>query len=237
VVLAGARRGPSPPPDAGDIHALSARAILVLVFAAAVTHVTATPAHAQRQAAFPLIVVDVRGVSASLGQDAQTAADLGIESTSLASRALGGAVGAQIHVLRRKTFAFGLGVEALYASANSQPVDDTGQPIGPPIDRRLQGVLGGISINFGSGRGWSYLSGGIGPVAFGTYASPRPGGEPLPTELTQHFGGGARWFTRAHLAVGFDVRFYLTRPEVATAETAGRNRQRVVVIGIGVTFR
>ena len=35
-------------------------------------------------------------------------------------------------------------------------------------------------------------------------------------------GGGARWFFSRHLAFGFDVRFYLTRPEEMSGTIPGR---------------
>ena len=47
----------------------------------------------------------------------------------------------------------------------------------------------------------------------------------------------ARWFTRQHLAVGFDVRFYLTRPQPAVGDVLPRDRQRLLVVAIGISLR
>ena len=195
------------------------------------------PAHAQIVRRVPVVVVDARGLLASLGADVTTAFDLGLDPALLSTRAWGGLVGAHVYPWRGRTVSLGVGVETLFARTRAQPVDGAGEPIGPPIERRLHGVVGMVSLNFGGRDGWSYLSGGIGPVAFATFPRPLPSGESLPRRTTQHFGGGARWFRSQHVAAAFDVRFYLTRPQPATPGIAGRDRQRLVVISVGISLR
>ena len=55
--------------------------------------------------------------------------------------------------------------------------------------------------------------------------------------MTQNFGGGARWFVKRRLALNLDVRFYLTRPANSTITSAGRARQRVLVLSAGISIR
>jgi hypothetical protein len=184
-----------------------------------------------------VVVVDARGLLANLGADATTATALGLDPSQLPQRALGAAVGVHVYVWRGRTMALGIGAETLFARTREQPLDATGEPLGPVIERRLSGLVGSVSLNFGSRAGWSYVSGGIGPVAFATFPQPRATSDAVPSRLTQHAGGGARWFTRQHLAVGFDVRFYLTRPQPAEADIVARDRQRVLVVAIGISLR
>ena len=70
-----------------------------------------------------------------------------------------------------------------------------------------------LSFNFGSGNGWSYISGGIGRSIWSIVPD---GLDPLPADQerlkTINYGGGARWFIKNHLAFSFDVRFYATSP-------------------------
>ena len=196
----------------------------------------ASPAFAQTREKIPPFVADVRGLFASLGTDDVTAADLAIAPEALPDRALGGAVGLTIYPLRRQGFALGIGGEGLLAWASSQPVDAAGVPAGPPVERRLQSLAGQLSFNFGHRDGWSYLSGGMGPLLFETFVGDLPPESPPPSMML-NFGGGARWFISRHLAFCFDLRFYETRPELSTATSHGRERQRVFVLSAGAAFK
>lgn len=85
-----------------------------------------------------------------------------------------------------------------------------------------------LSFNFGSHEGWSYLSGGYGistthaEVNVPESIGPDPGSRNRHTS-TLNVGGGARWFLREHLAVGFDVRFHrlLASDAVPSAQIVG----------------
>ena len=133
-----------------------------------------SPAFAQTREKIPPFVADVRGLFASIGTDDVTAADLTIAPESLPDRAVGGAVGLTIYPLRRQGFAIGIGGEGLLAWGSSQPVDAAGVPAGPPVERRLQSLAGQLSFNFGHRDGWSYLSGGMGPLLFETFVGDFP---------------------------------------------------------------
>lgn len=199
---------------------------------------TATAAMAQpAPGPLPPVVVDVRGFYTGLGQDPLTAAELGVAPTALPSRALGGAVGLNVYPIRRGSFAIGLGGEFVLARGRKVPDPDDPFAVQIAVEQRLQGLSGGFSLNFGQRDGWSYLSAGLGPMQFGTFLGDAAPAESAPRKSTINLGGGARWFTNRHLAVTFDVRFYLTRPELATASYPGRQRNRLLVLSGGVSIR
>jgi hypothetical protein len=55
-----------------------------------------------------------------------------------------------------------------------------------------------ISFNFGTSDGWSYLSVGAGTA--------RVNAEATGSSSAINAGGGARWFIKRHIGVGFDLR-------------------------------
>ena len=57
-----------------------------------------------------------------------------------------------------------------------------------------------LSFNFGSSDGWSYLSLGAGTA--------RVDAEVTGSSSAINAGGGARWFIKRHLGVGFDLRLH-----------------------------
>ena len=74
-------------------------------------------------------------------------------------------------------------------------------------------VAGQVSFNFGSRDGWSYLTAGYGNTRTRSQVSSDVLGPIVHSVvvITRHsptinYGGGARWFIREHMAVGFDLR-------------------------------
>jgi hypothetical protein len=202
----------------------------------------ATPATALAQAGpepLPLVVADLRGFYSGLGRDPVTAADLGLTPDELPGRALGAVASVQVYPLRRSSFAVGLGGEFLVARgrATREIEEEGGLTTLPPVEQRLRGLAGSLSLNFGHRDGWSYLSAGMGPLAFGSFVGESAPAEPAPRRNTINLGGGARWFVNQHLGVTFDVRFYLTRPDVTTASYPARERNRLVVLSGGISIR
>ncbi len=195
-----------------------------------------SPAFAQTQQPIPPFVIDARGFSVGFGTDELTATDLGIVSDNLPKRGWGGAVGVTLYPIRRSGFALGIGGEGLLAWGKAQPIDAEGVPVGLPLRRRLQSLAGQLSFNFGHRDGWSYVSGGMGPLVFETYAGDTPP-ETRTNDMTLNFGGGARWFTSRHLAFCFDLRFYETKPALTTLTTPGRERKRLLVLSVGAAFK
>lgn len=195
-------------------------------------------ADAQPKDPLPKFVVDVRGVFAQLGEDATTASDLGITVQQLPGTGIGAAMGANFYPLRKKKLSLGFGAEGLIARAAAQQAADAqaGLAEGPRIERRLHGISGTVSLNFGHGQGWSYVSAGIGPMRFQTFRGDLPAGAP-PFQATQNFGFGARWFTSNHIAFCVDLRFYLTKPLETTVQYPGRLRQRILVASAGISIK
>jgi hypothetical protein len=187
----------------------------------------------------PPVVVDLRGFWSGLGQDPFTASQLGLLQSDLPSRGFGIVAGVHVYPLRRERFAFGIGGEAIRARGSKTPFtpEDSEEPPDPTVRQRLDGLTAQISLNFGTGNGWSYLTGGMGPMRFDTYL-----GDTAPAEASQgkamlNMGGGARWFPKRHVAVTFDLRFYLMRPEEQTALYPGRQRARLMILSAGVAFK
>ena len=196
---------------------------------------TPTPVPPLKVAPLPWLVLDVRGGFASLGSDTTTAADLGVLAADMPNRAKALVVGAHLYPFRKGGFKLGLGAEAVRAVTSNQRLDSTGKGTGPIIRRRLEGVSGQLSLNFGKGKGWSYIGIGGGPMKFESYlddAKPTRAGT-----TTLNYGAGARWFTRGHLAFSVDLRMYLTRPATATFDAPPRVRKRVTVISAGISIK
>ena len=183
----------------------------------------------------PWLVVDARGGYPSLGLDELTARGLGVATAELPGRARTLVVGAHVYPLRRGAFKIGLGGELLRGSGSSQKKDATGKAAGPVVHRRLNSVSAQVSLNFGRGAGWSYVTAGTGPFKFESYLNEA---EPDSTGAsTINVGGGARWFNWDHVAFSVDLRFYLTKPAAATLVTAARERARIVLFSAGISLK
>ena len=183
----------------------------------------------------PWVVVDARGGYPSLGLDELTAKGLGVVKADLPGRARTLVVGAHLYPLRRGFWKVGLGGEMLMGSGSSQKKDATGKAAGPVVHRRLNSVSAQVSLNFGRGAGWSYVTAGTGPFKFESYLD-----EAEPDGVgasTINFGGGARWFNWDHVAFNVDLRFYLTTPANATLVTAVRERARIVLFSAGISLK
>jgi len=95
-----------------------------------------------------------------------------------------------------------------------------------------------LSFNFGSHEGWSYLSGGYGISTTHAKVDVRASvaGEAGTGSRDRHVstlnvGGGARWFLRERIAVGFDVRFHRLLATDAVAAT------QIVGLSVGLSLR
>jgi hypothetical protein len=194
-------------------------------------------AEAQAPRPIPLFVFDLRGFYSALSQDPTTAESLAVLPIDLPHRGLGGVAGVHVYPFRRGGLAFGLGGEALLARGRSQRIDDAGAPLGSPITQRLRSLTGSLSLNFGHREGWSYLSAGIGPLAFPTFLGEETPSVEAPAKSTISMGGGARWFINNHIAFCFDVRFHQTRPEIALAPYPARQRSRLLIMSAGIALK
>jgi hypothetical protein len=205
-------------------------ALFALIFSS-----VAVSAFAQKNEPIPPTVFDVRIVLPMLKQSAVTASSLGVTTEELAGRGLGLVGGLHFYPVRGTGFALGFGGEFMLAGATHQTTDAFGNPTAPEVDRRFRSLSGQISLNFGKRNGWSYISAGMGPVTFDTYlAKTLPDGL---RPLTINYGGGARWFNYDHLAFSLDLRFYLTKPALATLVVGTRDRQTVMAISAGISIK
>ncbi len=105
----------------------------------------------------------------------------------------------------------------------------------PTMATRMLAAAPHAALNFGHRDGWSYLSIGAGMAKV---RATQDGAEDQPASsgLAFHYGGGARWFVREHLAVSLDLRFWALTPRPATTarpraarHDPHRHRRRPVV--------
>jgi hypothetical protein len=209
------------------------RSIPIVVLAALTVISTASHAFAQDRP-LPPFEIDARVFTTRIGQDQTTATDLSLTTSQLPSSAKGFAFGGNVYPLRGKSIALGIGGEALFGRGVLAVAGTTGPAFS--VSTYLSGVAGEVSLNFGHNRGWSYISAGGGPLRINTFSGSAPLAVP-PGKLTVNFGGGARWFTYEHLAIGFDVRFYLTQGNDSGFIYAGRDPKRILVISGGFSIK
>jgi hypothetical protein len=107
-----------------------------------------------------------------------------------------------------------------------------------PSEERFASIAPQISFNFGTGHGWSYISGGMGQSMWAIVPQGQDGFPPDSEPLkTINYGGGARWFMKSHLAFSFDVRFYAINPGTEYIGLPGSPRTTLTVIGAGISLK
>jgi hypothetical protein len=193
----------------------------------------------------PLFVVDLHGTFARLPGDNQTLADSrGIALGELPGPAFGAGLGLHVYPLRFRTITFGIGGQVTFARKHTKGLVVAGQTLLNPVTETLVSGAPQLSFNFGSGTGWSYISGGIGQTVWQIIPD---GADPLTSDndrlKTINYGGGARWFMKKHLAFSFDVRIYALNPGAASLKPGtsttlpGTPRTAVMVIGVGASLK
>jgi len=185
----------------------------------------------------PLFVVDLHGtVPRFPADDEQLAKSRGMTLAELPGTAFGLQAGVHVYPLRWRAVTFGLGGELATSRAHQTP--PSGVTTVRPTEERFRSVAPQLSFNFGTGHGWSYISGGLGRSTWGLKVQGQPDApadvEPL---KTINYGGGARWFMKSHLAFSFDVRFYAINPGLPTATGFGSPRTTLRIIGAGVSIK
>jgi hypothetical protein len=194
------------------------------------------PAFAQRPQPLPKFDLDARGFTVFVGQDQATASDLSLSQSDLPTRLDGLAFGGNLYPIRGRSMAIGVGAEGLFGRGTAPIATSTpGQTL--LVQTYISGFAGDISVNFGHRNGWSYVSGGAGAMRIDSFLGDAPLAEP-PNKLTANFGGGMRWFTYTHLAIGFDLRFYLSRAfDGAPPLFPGRGKRRILVVSGGFSIK
>ncbi len=192
-------------------------------------------AAAQEPPRIPFVVVDLHGALTRFPDDALLAASRNLNQAELPGPGLGADVAVHIHPFAVGPVTIGLGGRLLTARAAETPPSSSGLRA---TTERFTYVGPQLSFNFGTGDGWSYLSGGI---AASTWSVVPDGAVPLPADeeriRTIDYGAGARWFAKPHLAFSFDVRFYAVNPSAPGSGPPSGPRTTLFVVGAGVSIK
>lgn len=188
-------------------------------------------------------VVDARVALPRFKEDVGVASAIGVDSVALPTRGLGLVLGAHWYPVRSARIALGVGGEVLLSSASRTPEAEDPAEGAPPtaaaptVETRFSAVSPQISLNFGSGRGWSYLTGGFGWAGFTTERDDAPVADPESRPRVLNYGGGARWFAREHVAFAVDLRFYALGAQEATTGRPAYPGKTLMVFSAGVAFK
>ena len=181
------------------------------------------------------IVLDLHGTVPRFPDDGGLALSRGISITQLPGAGLGVQAGLHLYFLHWRAITFGFGGEAVVARAKQTPAAATKLR---PVTEQFRSLGSQLSLNFGSGNGWSYLSGGIGRSNWSLVPE---SGAPLFTDeeplKTINYGGGARWFIRRHVAFSFDVRFYALNPGTPSSGFPASPRTTLMAIAAGLSLK
>jgi len=219
-----------------DIQVRTARAALILTL---VWLSFPTPATAQDPP--PRIgpfVFDLHGTVPRFPDDPQLALSRDLLTREMPGAGFGIHASANVYVYTWKAVTFGLGGDVAFARAHHGAELISPDVIGRPVTERFTHLAPELSFNFGTGNGWSYLSGGIGRSTW--YIVP-DGQQPLngdrePLE-TINYGGGARWFVNPHLAFSVDARFYAIYPGTPEGGRPGSPRTTLLIVGAGISVK
>ena len=218
------------------------------IAAVALTIAALLPAAASAQVTAPgPYVIDLRGAMSGAPGDVPFYPPVPA-TMRVPQRAFGFGGGAHVYAFRIGVARLGFGVDMMRArgAADTNASAIAGQSTTTSA-AAVTGTLNAamtittiapqVSFNFGTRDGWSYLSGGYGTSATRAEVN-------IPTSIanggkgsrerrtsTLNFGGGARWFLREHLAVGFDVRFHRLR---ATDELPSK---QIFGFSVGISVR
>jgi hypothetical protein len=182
-------------------------------------------------------VVDLHATIPRFPQDLQLAQSRAMTLVELPGSGLGVLAGVHVYPLRWRAVTFGLGGEIATGRARQTPA--VAQTAVRPATERLTTITPQLSFNFGTGNGWSYISGGLGRSTWAVVPQGQEGFAADSERLkTISYGGGARWFMKTHLAFSFDVRFYAINPGTSfVTGVLGSPRTTLLVIGAGMSVR
>jgi hypothetical protein len=208
---------------------------LVVICVLAAGFCSAPPADAQEPPPpIPRFVIDLHGTFTTFPADLNLALSRGLNQAELPGRAFGGDVAAHVYPFKYRAVTFGLGGRITTSRARRSQTEASALR---PVTERFTYLGPQLSFNFGTGAGWSYISGGI---AAATWSVVPDGAIRQPADeqrlRTIDYGGGARWFAKPRLAFSFDVRLYAINPGSPGALATGP-RTTLFVIGAGVSIK
>jgi hypothetical protein len=203
----------------------------------------AATAHAQEREPLPKIAADAHVATSKFPRDPAVATALGVTTDNMPGRGLGIAAGVHVYPGRMGGVTLGLGAQLLVtrASKTLAPATASG-PDGPTVDARFAALSPQVSLNFGGPDGWSYVSGGLGWATLTIENDTAPVADPDGRMRTLHYGGGARWFAKKHLAFSFDLRFHRYPAQTAMTQGAITSRPaypkgRLLVLSAGISVK
>ena len=200
----------------------------------------AAAARAQDQAPrIPWFVVDLHGSFVNFPSSQGLADSRGLAITQLPGSAIGADVALHVYPLRWRAVTFGIGGRVMGARARQVPVAIGDQPPGTPVTEQFLTGAPEISFNFGTGNGWSYISGGVGRSIWQVVpdGADRQSADEERIQ-TSDYGGGARWFIKKHLAFSFDVRVWGLKAGTPTPGfSTGAPRANLLVISAGASVK
>jgi hypothetical protein len=183
-------------------------------------------------------VVDVRGTVPNFVADPQLAQSRGLTESELPGRGLGADAGVHVYLLRWRAITFGIGGQLTLARSHASAESVGGVETGRAVTERFASLVPQLSFNFGTGTGWSYLSGGFGKSTRAVVPDGQPHTPADDERLTTiNYGGGARWFTKPHIAFTFDVRFHAIYPGTPQFGFPGSPRSTMLIVGAGVSLK
>jgi len=182
--------------------------------------------------------LDVQGTVPRFPDDDQLVQSRDLLASEMPGAGFGLHASANVYVFTWKAVTFGLGADAAFARGHrsAQPISAT--TTGRPVTERFMHLAPELSFNFGTGDGWSYLSGGIGRSIWSIVPDGR---DPLNADRerleTINYGGGARWFVKPHLAFSVDARFYAIYPGTPDGGRPGSPRTTLLIVGAGISVK
>ena len=187
----------------------------------------------------PWFVVDLHAsVPRFPSDDPLLAESRGMNIGELPGTGLGTQNAVHLYPLHTRVLTVGVGGELAIGRASQTPAPAVaGATPLRAAKERITSLSPQVSLNFGNGSGWSYLSAGLGQTTWSI--EPEGLGEYLPNSdklKTLNYGGGGRWFIRPHMAFSFDVRFYAINPGFAYIFPA-TPRTRLLIIGAGISVK
>ena len=212
---------------------------LTLPVSLAIIFVSASFANAQdAPPPFPRVVVDLRVSVLKFPGDFEVAAARQLDQRELPGVGLGIDGGAQLYLFKWGAVTVGGGLQLTLARSRSSPLAAAGEAPLRSVTERFSAVAPQLSLNFGTGDGWSYLSGGIGRSAW-SIVPDKGTARPADRErlYTINYGGGARWFLTPHMAFTFDARFYARAPGTPHLDAPGTPRTTLLLMGAGISVK
>lgn len=223
----------------GRMKPLMTRLRLLLVASVALLAVPARLAAQDPPPPIPRFVIDARGAVPRFSAEPELAESRGLLASQLPGRGLGAELGLHLYLFKVKAMTVGLGGQLTIARAVfGEQQNAAGQVVLSGVTERYRYATPQLSLNFGDGDGWSYVSGGLGP---GQRILVQDGASLSAVDEERlrvvNYGGGARWFIKPHIAFTFDVRFHDIDPGTPLPGLPASPRSRLLIMGAGVAFK